>query len=102
MGDRTQDHSPLRPAAQGEGPEFEVVFQISPASTRYGYSATAVTRSPVRISFRGVPMHPVRRPALIHPAFENTAASSGAEFRLASARAALAADGSRADSRCQA
>jgi hypothetical protein len=44
-------------------------------------------------------MHPVRRPALVHPAFENTAASSGASLRLTSARAALLFDGARPDTR---
>lgn len=34
-------------------------------------------------------MHPVRSPALVHPAFENPAASSGTSLHLASGRAAL-------------
>ncbi len=29
-------------------------------------------------------MHPVRRPALVHPAFENTAVSSGTNLHIAS------------------
>ncbi len=44
-------------------------------------------------------MHPVRRPGLVHPAFENAATSSGASLRLTSGRAALLADGSRPDTR---
>lgn len=44
-------------------------------------------------------MHPVRRPALVHPAFENTTASSGASSHLASDRAALLSDGARPDTR---
>lgn len=34
-------------------------------------------------------MHPVLSPALVHPAFENPAASSGTSLHLASGRAAL-------------
>lgn len=44
-------------------------------------------------------MHPVYRPALIHPAFEITPVSSGTRLHLASGRAALLAEGSRPDSR---
>ncbi|MFF4480890.1 phosphotransferase [Streptomyces melanosporofaciens] len=35
-------------------------------------------------------MHPVRRPALVHPAFENPAVSSGTNPHIASGRTALA------------
>lgn len=44
-------------------------------------------------------MHPVRRPALVHPAFENTAVSSGTNPHITSDRAALLAEGSRPDTR---
>lgn len=44
-------------------------------------------------------MHPVRRPALIHPAFENPAASTGASLHIVSGRATLLSDGSRPDTR---
>ncbi len=43
-------------------------------------------------------MNPVRRPALVHPAFENTAASSGTALRSAADRNAPSA-GSRPDTR---
>lgn len=44
-------------------------------------------------------MHPVRRSALVHPAFENTAISSDTTAHPAAAHAALLADGSRPDTR---
>ncbi len=44
-------------------------------------------------------MHGVRRPALVHPAFENIAVSWGTNPHIASDRAALLAEGSRSDAR---
>lgn len=44
-------------------------------------------------------MHPVRPPALVHRAFENTAVIPGISLHLAPARACLLADGSRPDTR---
>lgn len=44
-------------------------------------------------------MHPVRRPALVHPAFEISAVCSAASLHLAADRSALLSDGSRPDAR---
>lgn len=44
-------------------------------------------------------MHPVRRPALVHPAFENPAVSSGTNPHIDSGRTALLAEESRPDMR---
>ena len=44
-------------------------------------------------------MHPVYRSALVHPAFENPAASSDTSAHPAAGRAALLTDGSRPDAR---
>lgn len=79
-------------------PIFEIQSYISPPGARNGDKKRPVTRSPVRIPSRGIPMHPVRRPALVHLAFENTSAAWGTHAR---AVAALA-DGSRPDTRYRA
>jgi hypothetical protein len=44
-------------------------------------------------------MHPVRRPALVHPAFESTAASSDTTARPAAGCAVFLADGAGPDTR---
>lgn len=44
-------------------------------------------------------MNPVRLPALVHPAFENTVASSGTPLGTAADRNAPSARGSRPDTR---
>lgn len=67
--------------SHGESPSLGIQFEESPALTRYDDRRTVVTRSPVRISFRGGPMHPVHRSVLLHPAFENATAVHAAGGR---------------------